>query len=269
MPLFDPSINGIPVCPLCHRVFRTTQGANAHITTNKKCSARMAQSFESTPEAFNMTPPSPFAGNPEPIEDPQSIEQPSSPDWDSALLLEEFDDVNFDLPLHLDPWVLAPKPAEAPGPSSRLPRTFDASSRISPSLLQPEDNRFVEPHPPQSKSGWVFAIRSPGQDDHDMDEDGDTAMGSDSDDQRFRPFNSELDWKIAQWAVKDSASHAAFDRFLEIPGVRCQHWALILNTHASSQGQGTVGSFISQCSGSPSESGRPSRSQRSMGDPAS
>ncbi|KAF8165815.1 hypothetical protein B0H34DRAFT_794159 [Crassisporium funariophilum] len=35
----------------------------------------------------------------------------------------------------------------------------------------------------------------------------------------FFPFLLELDWKVAQWAVKDGPGHSAFDRLLEIPGV--------------------------------------------------
>jgi hypothetical protein len=36
---------------------------------------------------------------------------------------------------------------------------------------------------------------------------------------KFAPFTSELDWRIAHWAVKDSASNNAFDRLLKIPEV--------------------------------------------------
>ncbi|KAF8868438.1 hypothetical protein CPB84DRAFT_1819214 [Gymnopilus junonius] len=35
----------------------------------------------------------------------------------------------------------------------------------------------------------------------------------------FAPFASELDWRVAQWAVKDGPGHNAFNRLLEIPGV--------------------------------------------------
>ena len=38
-------------------------------------------------------------------------------------------------------------------------------------------------------------------------------------DPKFYPFNSELDWKIAQWAIKDGPGKNAFDRLLKIPGV--------------------------------------------------
>lgn len=92
----------------------------------------------------------------------------------------------------------------------------------------------MEPHPAHAKSGWIFEKRAPNlRGGRQRDGDGDIVMDSDADDLEgtcYRPFNSQLDWKIAQWAVKDSASHAAFDRFLEIPGVRvnlvpCQYLA--------------------------------------------
>lgn len=36
----------------------------------------------------------------------------------------------------------------------------------------------------------------------------------------YAPFTSELDWRIARWAIKDNPGHKAFDRLLSIPGVR-------------------------------------------------
>ncbi|KAJ7743424.1 hypothetical protein B0H14DRAFT_2308748, partial [Mycena olivaceomarginata] len=36
----------------------------------------------------------------------------------------------------------------------------------------------------------------------------------------FAPFASELDWMIAEWVIKDGPGHKAFDRLLDIPGVR-------------------------------------------------
>ena len=35
----------------------------------------------------------------------------------------------------------------------------------------------------------------------------------------FFPFSSELDWRVAWWAVKDGPGHNAFNHLLEIPGV--------------------------------------------------
>lgn len=49
------------------------------------------------------------------------------------------------------------------------------------------------------------------------DEQGDIRMAEG--DETFFPFSSELDWRVAQWAIKDGPGHNAFDRLLEIPGV--------------------------------------------------
>lgn len=35
----------------------------------------------------------------------------------------------------------------------------------------------------------------------------------------YAPFKSELDWKVADWMVRDSPSQAACDHLLNIPGV--------------------------------------------------
>ncbi|KAF9470504.1 hypothetical protein BDN70DRAFT_762707, partial [Pholiota conissans] len=53
-----------------------------------------------------------------------------------------------------------------------------------------------------------------------IDKDGDTSMAEDGvDGNPFAPFSSELDWRIAQWVVKDGIGHNSFNRLLEIPGV--------------------------------------------------
>ena len=36
---------------------------------------------------------------------------------------------------------------------------------------------------------------------------------------RFTPFASELDWRVACWAIQDGIGHKSFDRLMAIPGV--------------------------------------------------
>lgn len=209
----------VPMCPSCLRVFKTTQGANAHISTSRRCKAYNKGKNPEEPyvpwdELISASTPS---DNP-----PPNIL--SSPAFDPTLTLDDIDDMAFDLPTNLDPWVLAPNTGKEPGPSSRLPRTFQESSRVSQSLLQPADERFKVPTPTLWGAGHVFKVNPP-RSGVDLDGDirmgeGDSDAGEEPQDARFRPFASELDWKIAQWAVADSSSHAAFDRFLSIPGVR-------------------------------------------------
>jgi len=35
----------------------------------------------------------------------------------------------------------------------------------------------------------------------------------------FSPFASELDWRVAKWAIKEGIGHNSLDRLLGIPGV--------------------------------------------------
>lgn len=58
-------------------------------------------------------------------------------------------------------------------------------------------------------------------------EGGNTGAGaSGGKDAFFAPFASELDWRVACWAVKDGIGHKSFDRFLAIPGVITLHFAV-------------------------------------------
>jgi hypothetical protein len=36
---------------------------------------------------------------------------------------------------------------------------------------------------------------------------------------KYHPFESELDWRIACWAVQEGIGHGSFDRLMGIPGV--------------------------------------------------
>lgn len=113
-----------------------------------------------------------------------------------------------------------------PGPSTlankgsryNAPRTLDDS----------DDNRVEEIHPTAGSiirmdeslhRRWkkVFGeFRSRDDDNRDIE-----MLGQE--DNRYSPFASELDWRIAHWVIKDGPGQNAFDRLLKIPGV-CQQF---------------------------------------------
>jgi hypothetical protein len=74
-----------------------------------------------------------------------------------------------------------------------------------------DDTRVVLEHP---TAGTILSrVR---------DNDGDITMGdagASCSRNQYTPFNTELDWKFAEWAIKESIGHKAFDRLLAIPGV--------------------------------------------------
>src|SRR5882757_8904090 len=44
-------------------------------------------------------------------------------------------------------------------------------------------------------------------------------VSKDGDGTKFSPFASELDWRIARWAIQDGIGHKSFDRLMSIPEV--------------------------------------------------
>lgn len=86
------------------------------------------------------------------------------------------------------------------------------------------------------------------------DSSGDVSMGdAASDGLEFAPFASELDWRVANWAIQEGIGHKSLDRLLAIPGVSslfvCH--TLLLN-HAIHVGGGEPWLILSQYSQAPS-----------------
>lgn len=118
-------------------------------------------------------------------------------------------------------------PADDPGPShlSSFPKQHSVSVEDEDEDGD-DDERLVEEHPtagqhirivPTLQDRWkkLFGNSQQDGDDSDVEMDG----PSDGEADRFSPFASELDWKIAKWAVGEGIGHKSFDRLMGIPGV--------------------------------------------------
>lgn len=111
--------------------------------------------------------------------------------------------------------------AEAgPGPQTAAHRIKTAAMGIQYPLLDDNDERVTIW---EDAAGHIKRREEPPR-YIPTDIDGDTPMSaidenSAEEPNKFFPFASELDWRVAQWAVKDGPGHNAFDRLLEIPGV--------------------------------------------------
>ena len=58
------------------------------------------------------------------------------------------------------------------------------------------------------------------QEDDQMDVDGDDQIRrSVNPDAKWKPFASEMDWRVAKWFIHEDIGQNALDRFLSIPGV--------------------------------------------------
>lgn len=109
------------------------------------------------------------------------------------------------------------------GPSTQANRMLRANALRT--LDDNDDSRVVDVHP---SAGYVIRMDDTLHNkwrstfgDVDVDDDEDVEMSNDFDQvsNPYMPFASELDWRIARWAVKDGPGQNAFDRLLKIPGV--------------------------------------------------
>jgi len=136
-----------------------------------------------------------------------------------------------------------------PGPST-LRSSFPSTSRIHVTSIGIDsslDDRIFEEHPTAGKvirmdidlhRKWQALF---GQ---DQDIDGDTVMEDNGKEANiFAPFASELDWRVAAWAVKDGIGHKSFDRLLAIPGV-CTWFSVHHHSINTSPGQGKIGAHL-------------------------
>jgi hypothetical protein len=132
-----------------------------------------------------------------------------APDWPSFEDTADDFDIDPSEDIERDEFLLLPPPV----PVSTRPATNQSSkSSTHRSLDDNDDARVEDLHP---TAGQVIG-HAPSQ-LLAKDKEGDTIMLEDG--SEFAPFSSELDWRFAEWAVKDGPGQKAIDRLLAISGV--------------------------------------------------
>jgi len=206
-------------CPACDRFFSSQQGLSCHLSTAKSCLwYRKGKIRDLTDQVTNSKIHWRVAQSGH-LSD--SLKDHLSDLSDLEVVT--FDDLQHEIPLSpiQDEFVLIPD-LGAPGPGPQSSAQAKAAL-LTRALDDDDDLRYIESHP---TAGTVLPPNSSEQENNDPD--GDITMQDDQVAQPFSPFSSELDWKIAEWAVKDSIGHSSFDRLLAIPGVRFSHCVLSL-----------------------------------------
>ena len=198
-------------CPVCDKLFRTTQGRNAHLTNARSCSWYRQGKLRD----LTLEPDPPIVMD----EDEHHVFDKDG-EGDGKRDSEEIEIPDED---HEDFFHFIP-PAEHRSDQDQTAEFVQGSSR-GPRMLDDDDDTIVTEE-------WVDAgqvIRM----DHNLhhqwrqafqhDAEGDIQMGTPSEPlNSFHPFASELDWRVASWFVQDQPGHKVFDRFLAIPGVSSQ-----------------------------------------------
>ena len=216
-PHIRPGDDDDRTCPVCDRWFQTSQGLMSHLSLARSCKwYRKGKNPIRLDEDI-----------PEPVEMDELVVGNDNPLNGIEVDDEDFEDVIQNRDLFR--FVLPDQPPDgfsSPGASSSYPRQVT----ISPPILNDDDDArtFEE----DVTAGAVIAMQPTivekwkvyfGDDaDNDrMDVDGEEterAVGEDPD-RKWRPFASELDWRVAAWILKEDVGQNALNRFLSIPGV--------------------------------------------------
>ncbi|KAH9910674.1 uncharacterized protein B0H18DRAFT_894788 [Fomitopsis serialis] len=176
-------------CGACHQPFKTTQGLCAHQSMSKKCSWYKKGKLK----ALTVGTSSPRDNDGHPRHPPDySHEEDEEDDGNGEGEDDELDSL-FDFIEVCAPSKRPVDPggnADAPGPSTAGPSTASTlnARRTALSLDDDDDERVVdEDEEAGTKNPWA-------------------------------PFESEMDWRFASWAIQEGLTLGSIDRALEIPG---------------------------------------------------
>ena len=214
-------------CPACGRNFKTPQGVLSHLGQSKGCSWYKKGKLRDLGEEGtfeHVCTPDILVGEEQETGVDQNSEAGS--EWDPEEAMQRLDEELYDLIDFQAPSDPAPSPSE------------DASQAVAgPSrrMLDDEENNIVEiEHPTAGQvirmsqslhTRWRQYFLGDGGPRDSVDSQGDVIMGDGesrenlSPPNKFAPFASQMDWRIAKWAVMDGIGHKSMDRLLAIPGV--------------------------------------------------
>jgi len=215
-------------CPACGRNFKTPQGVLGHLGQSKGCSWYKKGKLRDLGEEGTFEharTPDVIVGEEQEADVDQNSEAGS--EWDPEEAMQQLDEELYDL---ID--LQAPSDP-APSRSEDAPQAVAAGP--SRHRLDDEEDNLVEvEHPTAGQvirmseslhTRWRRYFLGDGAPRDSVDVQGDVIMGDGerrenlSPANEFAPFASQMDWRIAKWAITEGIGHKSMDRLLAIPGV--------------------------------------------------
>ena len=216
------------ICPACGKYLRTTQGLHAHLSSARSCSWWTKRNMENR-EKLDVNQPEGDVGGASDVDDDVNLGLDLNMDIDTDIdtynnhgeeFGEGFHPELDSVPPELPPFEEAEDIFHFVGTTSSR-RTRPPQSRA---LYEEDDQQVVEV---DKTAGKVIGqdqklfdkwnqIFGHGTRKESLNMDVDEEPGAKPN--PYAPFTSELDWRIARWAVRDNPGHKAFDRLLSIPG---------------------------------------------------
>ncbi|KAF9527055.1 hypothetical protein CPB83DRAFT_895492 [Crepidotus variabilis] len=211
-------------CPACGKLFAAPKSRNSHLAQDKSCKWYKQGKIRDLSDAFEAMDPSLFQSSPPPS--PQFDQGPiqwgdeldyglDDDNWPDELDFADNDPLN----IQEDDYDLIPnQPQEGPGPSTQASQSRQRAQ--SRALDEDDKDCYIEIHPTAGQIKVPASSSVDKQRDTNMlDPFSDIIMQDTTKEPDLSPFNDELDFGIAEWAVKESIGHNSFDRLLQIPGV--------------------------------------------------
>lgn len=208
------------ICPAnCGKSFHTQKGLTSHLTQSNSCSWYRSYEKAASVEAQ--------IDHDELSDDLMRRECEGDPDHDGELVgdwLQELEEENN--PYHFVP--LEPDSTfgvAGPGPSTQAHRERLSERQLGGKVRTLDDGDLslfeVEHHTGGALVRMDQSLHDRWRLAHDITVDVPMDGSSSPPGNVYAPFASEMDWRVAEWVVKDNIGHNSFDRFLQIPGVSC------------------------------------------------
>ena len=197
------------ICPVCGHLFNTVSRRNKHLHTAKSCRGHRSGKLKALAEAQFTALPTPAPSHttlpPKPAEDVAAAATQISAQQDDELFY----------------FVTEPEPAigeEGPGPSTQAAHRSRFAQAAQERVLDDYDDTRVRVV--DETAGRAIRVDPSMHDLWRRMFGTEAVVGMDTESTQYLPFTSELDWRIASWAVKEDVSQGAFNCLLAIPGVR-------------------------------------------------
>jgi uncharacterized Zn finger protein (UPF0148 family) len=199
------------VCPACEKRFKTAGGMSSHMRTARSCSWYKKGKLKA------LVMPGQFVDDiiSEEVNDPlpEELLRHSGAERDPSSVMKDHEDQLFEL-------------LPSPGDLQEEPQAGPSCGFYRTTVETEEEDERVEEEDERARARlrvvdtlherWKREFGS------SQDMQGDVNMSDvskEEDGSKFSPFASELDWRIARWAIQDGIGHKSFDRLMSIPGV--------------------------------------------------
>ncbi|KAH9916704.1 uncharacterized protein B0H18DRAFT_884628 [Fomitopsis serialis] len=205
-----PGTQDDTTCPACDKPLKTSQGLMAHLSTARSC-LWYRKGKNRVPVEHNIPEVTETAEcNVSGTDDAMDEDEPYE---DFHTFLDHGNLFHFELPAEAE--VMEEQAGNDSGPSLEdVDTTAGRVIRMEPRIVDTWKAFFAEDSATEGSADSE-------EDRMDVDsEEGEGGCAQERDPNgRWKPFASELDWRVANWIIREDVGQGSLNRFLSIPGV--------------------------------------------------